>query len=375
MLSLICLFSVGLVDQLQFDSADFRDFLVRVVLSVISLMIAAILMYLTEKLWPSDGDSNQKEQKQASGNDQRNTSSPQVDAESNQELIDNLDYGELKPLGESEWNMAEVWLADDMPQKVVVKFPNSDYPNQKNVRYRFRTERELHGDVNHPNIVPCVVTGKCFHPRTNEKTPYLVQEYIEGYTIKQLLDKRGRKALPKEDIRDIAKQIRSAIYYLHAKNIVHRDLSWKNVMINKSGVVKIIDLGISTRIGSDRTKEMNLPTLGTPLFSPPTDFCSITAPNKDFYALAILIYLMLGGKVTKTDNAKDARENVLTHLKGLKGISEDAKEALRAYLTKNKEHDGDFKREFDQLMDLLLPPHSSLADLVGDVTKSSSLNV
>ena len=173
--------------------------------------------------------------------------------------------------------------------------------------------------VSHENIVRYVDFIE-----TNE-TFYLIMEYIKGYTLRELLVKytqKMKKNLPECFVRNIARQICSALEYLHSHSIVHRDLKLENIMFefpkdeesfdnieNVKGKVKIIDFGFS-RISNK--EEMMSSVFGTPVTMSPQILESIYTGKlskydykTDIWSLGIIIYELLFGFLPfKSDSLK-----------------------------------------------------------------------
>lgn len=197
--------------------------------------------------------------------------------------------------------MAEIWSAEYKPtrQKVIVKLPReaSKEVHAKTITYRFNIEIKQHKKLSHPNIVPILEDGISIHPESKKESRYLIQQFVNGCTLDKLLHQQAEQRLPESIIFDIIDKILAALAYIHAKRIVHRDVTFKNIMIAKTGQVYLIDFGNSTSIDSKETKIKNIPSVGTVPFYAPAHIGNV--PQRDFYALAIVIYAMYGGELPK----------------------------------------------------------------------------
>lgn len=206
----------------------------------------------------------------------------------------------------TEGGMAEVWTADYKSQKVVVKYPREDVliKHANTVNYRLGAEIRNSERLHHPNIVTFIESGEYHHPtKKRYKARYIIQEFIDGYTLNDFI--KPKELLSEEVILGIISQILDALAYMHAKNVIHRDLTWNNIMIDKRGKVYLIDLGNSTEINSKHTIIEGLRHVGTAPFHAPESIGN--TPAQDFYALAMVIYAMYGGELVTGDQTTEVR--------------------------------------------------------------------
>lgn len=211
-------------------------------------------------------------------------------------LIDHLGDWEKMPTG----GMAEVYAAYDKrsapARKLIVKFPltNTRIPPE-NISHRFNTEVEQQKKLHSIHIPRLIEDGRCMHPFEGGETQYLIQEFVDGCTLKELLEERNHEKLDDVIIHDIVSQIMMALSYIHSKNVVHRDLSWNNIMIERtSGHVYLIDFGNATKFYSEITGVLGHHQLGTRPFAAPNYFEHVEA--RDYFSLSILIYALYADK-------------------------------------------------------------------------------
>lgn len=225
----------------------------------------------------------------------------------------------------TQWNelvkggMADVWTAIWDGKKVVIKYPLEDVMllHEKTVLYRLAAEIRNSERLTHPHIVPFIESGEYHHPKKRRyKTRYIIQEFIDGYTLHNFVYSDSK--LTDNFILGIANQVLFALGYIHSKNVIHRDLTLTNIMINKEGKVYLIDLGNSTEINSTHTIIERLRHVGTTPFHAPESIGN--TPAQDFYALAMLIYGMYGGELVKEGKTTEIRKIVGQKLDDLTSV-------------------------------------------------------
>ncbi len=204
-------------------------------------------------------------------------------------------YKILRPLAEGGMGtvfLAEHWL---IKRKVALKFLRADLAADATMIRRFMNEALAAGTLGHPNIVEATDMG--FGP---DDVPYIVYEYLEGTRLADEVAREGPLSVARA-LR-IAHQIAGALDAAHEAGIVHRDLKSDNIyLIERQGIadhVKVLDFGISRFVAAlDRTGGNAL--IGTPEFMAPEQVLTPDAVDKraDIYALGILVYEMLAGKV------------------------------------------------------------------------------
>ena len=146
-------------------------------------------------------------------------------------------YEIIKSIGEG--GMANVYLAEDiiLNRKVAIKVLRGDLANDEKFIRRFQREAIAASSLSHPNIVEMYDVGE------DNGNYYIVMEYVEGKTLKQLLKKRG--TLTPTEVIDIMLQLTDGIAHAHDSYIIHRDLKPQNIMIADNGAIKITDFGIA----------------------------------------------------------------------------------------------------------------------------------
>lgn len=204
-------------------------------------------------------------------------------------------YEIIRSIGEG--GMANVYLALDtiLNRKVAVKILRGDLSEDEKFVRRFQREAISASSLNNPNIVEVYDVGE-----DNGKY-FIVMEYVQGLTLKQLIKKRGSLTLP--EVVDIMLQLTSAVAHAHASYIIHRDIKPQNVIILEDGRVKIMDFGIAVALNSGELTQTNS-VMGTVYYIPPEQANGGPATTKsDIYSLGILMYELVTGHVPfKGDN-------------------------------------------------------------------------
>jgi len=160
---------------------------------------------------------------------------------------------------------------------------------QQEFRRRFFVEAQAAGRLLHPGIVAVFDVGE--DPETSD--PYIVMEFIEGLTLRELLASKGRK-LPVHEALRIAQEIAEALDYAHSQGVVHRDIKPANILITRDGQAKISDFGIAQL---DLT-QMTLPgrVLGTPAYMSPEQLEGKQVDGRsDLFSLGAILYTSLTG--------------------------------------------------------------------------------
>ncbi|MGQ9628093.1 MAG: protein kinase domain-containing protein [Anaerolineae bacterium] len=201
------------------------------------------------------------------------------------EIIGNR-YRVLRELGKG--GMAWVYLAEDLQEGgfVAVKVLYPHFSEDAAYIQRFNREAKLASLLSDPHIVRVLDYG------ASRDVHYLVMEYIEGRTLKDILQERG--PLPYRDALEIAHQVAQALEHANRYGIVHRDIKPQNLMLTAEGMVKVLDFGIA--------RAETLPSLtrsgfvGSPYYiSPEQALGEKVDIRSDIYSLGIVLYEMLSG--------------------------------------------------------------------------------
>ena len=205
-----------------------------------------------------------------------------------------------------EGGMGSVYLAEhpSIGKKVALKILHSEFSSNQDVATRFFNEAKAVNDIGHPNIVDIVDFGIIQAGPGREQLVYFIMEYLAGVTLSQII--RSESPLPPERALSIALQVADALSASHKCGIVHRDLKPDNIILLQRGrerdFVKLLDFGIAkltggSAMGSHRTRTGIV--MGTPAYMSPEQCEGRDSVDlrTDIYALGIVIYEMLTGRV------------------------------------------------------------------------------
>ena len=154
-------------------------------------------------------------------------------------LADRYELRELLGIG----GMSEVHLARDLrlSRDVAVKVLHADLAKDPSVNARFRREAQKTAGLNHPSIVAVYDTGAAETP--TGPLLYIVMEYVDGYTLRDLVRTRG--AMTMRRVAAVGAAVCEALEFSHRHGIIHRDVKPANILINEAGAVKVVDFGIA----------------------------------------------------------------------------------------------------------------------------------
>ncbi|TFV57559.1 Stk1 family PASTA domain-containing Ser/Thr kinase [Geodermatophilus sp. DF01-2] len=191
--------------------------------------------------------------------------------------------------------MAEVHRGRDLRlgREVAVKVLRSDLARDPSFQVRFRREAQAAASLNHPAIVAVYDTGE---DRTSTgATPYIVMEYVEGETLRDVLRREG--VLSPARAMSFAADICAALDFSHRNGIVHRDVKPGNVMITPQGTVKVMDFGIARAVSdSAATMTSTAAVIGTAQYlSPEQARGESVDARSDVYSVGCLLYELVTG--------------------------------------------------------------------------------
>ena len=223
-------------------------------------------------------------------------------------------YHIIKKLGEG--GMGAVYLGEHvkMGRKSAIKVMAASMSQDPDAISRFNREASNASRISHPNVCQIYDFGE-----TPDGTIYLAMEFIEGQSLKDLVEKEG--ALPAARAAHIIRQAADALQAAHDLGIVHRDIKPDNIMIvrGKGGddVVKVVDFGIARAVGGDEPGQKVTKTglvVGTPEYMSPEQLSGDKLDGRsDIYSLALVLYRMVTGVLPfQADSAQETMIKRLT---------------------------------------------------------------
>lgn len=199
-------------------------------------------------------------------------------------------YKLIKILGTG--GMADVYLGEDimLNKLIAIKILKKELiNNRESVRY-FKNEAEVISHLSHPNIVEVYDVGM------SEGNPYIVMEYVEGKTLKDII--REKAPLSPTFSIYVMEGVLSALIHSHKKGVIHRDIKPHNIMINKSGEVKVMDFGIARITDQGTTMTITNDIVGSVHYlSPEQASGGEITELSDVYSSGIVFYEMLTGRL------------------------------------------------------------------------------
>ena len=202
--------------------------------------------------------------------------------------------------------MGNVYLAkrddDQFEHRVAIKLLHTNLRDEKLIE-RFQVERQTLANLDHPNIAKLLDGGE-----TDDGTPYLVMEYVDGVPINQYCDQHRQTV---QQRLQLFRKVCAAVDYAHRSLVVHRDIKPSNLLVNNLGEPKLLDFGIAKFIGSAAANLAIAPTrqgqaVMTPEFASPEQVRGepITTAT-DVYSLGVLLYILLSGRAPYFEHASN----------------------------------------------------------------------
>jgi|GEM_PF-1901169 len=264
-------------------------------------------------------------------------------------------YKILLHLGQG--GMGVVYLAEDtiLHRKAVLKFLLPQYLSEPELNARLLREARAAAKLNHPNIITIYEVGEAANQI------FIAMEYVEGESLRDLI---AREELTFDKVFDLAGQICEGLGEAHRAGIVHRDLKLSNILLTKTGRVKIADFGLARQEGASKlTVEGTV--MGTPDYmSPEQAECLPLDQRSDIFSLGVILYVLITRQLPF--RGRDTRAV-------LRAITEDEPEPLARYKASvsndlqrliNKALDKDLETRYQHVDDLLADIKSEKKNLL-----------
>jgi eukaryotic-like serine/threonine-protein kinase len=195
-------------------------------------------------------------------------------------------YRVLRRLGSG--GMADVWLGEDshLQRELALKILHRRFAQDREFVERFRREAESAAGLQHPNVVAVYDRGEF------EGTYYIAMQYVEGPTLKQLVE----SGLTTDQAVPLIRQVLEASRFAHRHGVVHRDLKPQNVIVDAEGKALVTDFGIARAGVSEITQTGSV--MGTPHYLSPEQAQGFDVTSvSDLYSIGVILYEALTGRV------------------------------------------------------------------------------
>ncbi|MGH1345799.1 MAG: protein kinase domain-containing protein [Nannocystales bacterium] len=191
-----------------------------------------------------------------------------------------------------EGGMGTVYLAErndgEFESRAAIKLLHGGAPSPRRDR-RFRTERQILARLSHPGIATLLDGGT-----TDDGSPFLVMEFVDGQTITQWCDDHG---LSVQGRIEVFLAVCDAVAYAHQALVAHLDLKPSNVLVDDNGAVKLLDFGIAKLLGDDDVVTVS-GSLMTPAYASPEQLSGEpTGVAADVYSLGVILFELLTGRL------------------------------------------------------------------------------
>ena len=218
------------------------------------------------------------------------------------------DFRLIKKLGQG--GMGEVYLAHQvsLDRQVALKIMSRQFASKENFVLRFKREAQTMAKLDHPNIVRGFAVGE------DQGLLYLAMELIDGKSMQNWMDDLGKLSVA--DALHVTLLVADALQHAHSLKLIHRDIKPDNILVTKTGMVKLSDMGLAKATDEDMSMTQSGTGMGTPYYMPPEQARNAKHVDhrSDIYALGCTLYHFLTGKLPFAGNSTS--ELILSKEKG-----------------------------------------------------------
>lgn len=198
-------------------------------------------------------------------------------------------YEVMEKIGEGGMSRVYKGLDKKLNRVVAVKVLYEQFAGDPEFLRRFKMEAKAAAKLSHPAIVNVYDEGE------NQGVHYIIMEYVEGLTIKEIVQRQGR--LRSQDAAQLVLQVCDALVHAHAHKVIHRDIKPQNIIITTDGRAKVTDFGIA-RAAANATITHGRSMMGSVYYSSPEQARGSSANEQsDIYSLGVVLYEMVTGTV------------------------------------------------------------------------------
>lgn len=238
-------------------------------------------------------------------------------------------YEIVSELGRGGMGVVYKAREESLQRFVAIKMLGNQLVDNESVALRFMREARAVADLNHPNLV------QVFRVDRHEDQPYFVMEYVEGESLKCLIQ-RENKMQPLRALQ-ILKEVAAGLAAAHDKGVIHRDIKPENIMLTKYGGVKVVDFGIA-RVEEPGTRLTTTGIgLGTPSYlSPEVCLSQDVDQRSDIFSLGVVLFEMLTGDTPfKSDSPFELMTKVVeARMPDIKALNPNVDDGAKQILAK-----------------------------------------
>lgn len=238
-------------------------------------------------------------------------------------------YEIVSELGRGGMGVVYKAREESLDRFVAIKMLGNQLVDNESVALRFMREARAVADLNHPNLV------QVFRVDRHEEQPYFVMEYVEGESLKRLIQ-REDKMQPLRALQ-ILKEVAAGLAAAHDKGVIHRDIKPENIMLTRYGGVKVVDFGIA-RVEEPGTRLTTTGIgLGTPSYlSPEVCLSQDVDQRSDIFSLGVVLFEMLTGDTPfKSDSPFELMTKVVeARIPDIKSLNPNVDDGVKQILAK-----------------------------------------